>query len=136
MPILSLWLDPCNPLSGGEGLLSLCVDSHKPSHYPHIIPCIWDTHRFTISRTSKEWFSGCWNSLFSFHIFQCISSLMFIFTKLFLFSSSMSFCILIWLLVSWCMVNFVQLNMKPNDQSCVFCLLWDLRLTILHFTTF
>ena len=120
------WIRACIALSGGEGLLSLCVDSHKPSHYPHIIPCIWDTHLFTISRTSKEWFSGCWNSLFSFQIFQCISSLMFIFTKLFLFSSSMSFCILIWLLVSWCMVNFFySWTWKPNGQSCVFCLLWD-----------
>ena len=131
MPILSLWLDPCNSLSGGEGLSSLCVDSHKPSHYPHIIPCIWDTHLFTISRTRNEWFSGCWNSLFSFHILQCISSLMFIFTKLFLFSSSMSFCILIWILVSWCMVNFF--TVEHETQRSVLCLLSSMGLMANHF---
>lgn len=85
----------------------------RVSETPTILPLI--------SRTRNEWFSGCWNYLSSFHIFQCISSLMFIFTKLFLFSSSMSFCILIWFLVSWCMVNFFySWTWKPNNQSCVF----------------
>lgn len=103
--------------------LHIILTLSRVSETPTILPLI--------SRTRNEWFSGCWNYLFPSIVFQCISSLMFIFTKLFLFSSSMSFCILIWLLVSWCMVNFFTVE-HENPRS-VLCLLSSMGLKANHF---
>ena len=108
-------LTPTNP----HIILTLSRVSETPTFLPSVG---LETSDFQVVGTL------CFPSIFV----QCISSLMFIFTKLFLFSSSMSFCILIWLLVSWCMVKFfLQLNMKT--QRSVLRLLSSMGLKANHF---
>ena len=102
--------------------LHIILTLSRVSETPTFLPSVGlETSDFQVVGTL------CFPSIFV----QCISSLMFIFTKLFLFSSSMSFCILIWLLVSWCMVNFFTVE-HENPRS-VLCLLSSMGLKANHF---